>query len=91
VSIFLGLAVGVEKWAIPDTPRDAIQGVERQRWIENILVLGAHLDMDEEQAPKQDEEIPEFAFNPTKDFVDMTEIPLIPLGDLTRLSNETSP
>jgi len=88
VSIILGLLVGAEKWAIPDVPLEVLQGIERQRLIENILVLGAHIDLDEDEAPKKDEEISEFAFDPAKEFVSFTDLPFIPLGDLTKLEEK---
>jgi len=91
VSIFLALIVGAEKWAIPDVPLEVLQAIERQRLIENVLVLGAHIDMDEDQAPIKDEEIPEFAFDPTKESIDIAQLPLIPLGDLTQLKDKEAP
>jgi len=84
VSIFLGLIVGIEKCAIPDTPVEVQQGIERQRLIENILVLGAHIDLDGDDPPKQEIDVPEFAFDPVKDFVVATELPTIPVEDLNQ-------
>jgi len=90
VSIILSLFVGAEKWAIPDVPLEVLQGNERQRLIENVLVLGAHIDPDEDEAPKKDAEAAEFAFDPTKEFISLNEVPLIPLGDLTQLKDKAT-
>ncbi|ETO25487.1 hypothetical protein RFI_11648 [Reticulomyxa filosa] len=91
ISILLGLLVAAEKWAIPDTPIEVTQGIERQRLIENILVLGARIDKDDDEPPKKDgEEVSEFAFDPTKDFIDVTQLPQVPLGDLTQLEEKPS-
>jgi len=87
VSIFLGLLVAAEKFAIPDVPIEVQQGIERQRLIENILVLGAHIDIDEDTPPKKDEEIPDFAFDPTKPTIDVFGLNPVPLGDLTQLAD----
>ncbi|ETO32379.1 hypothetical protein RFI_04733 [Reticulomyxa filosa] len=82
--IGLGLIVSAEKWVIPDVPLEVLQGIERQRLIENVLVLGAHIDIDEDEPPIKGEDISEFAFDPTKDVVDPSQIPQIPLGDLRK-------
>jgi hypothetical protein len=88
-SLFLSLVVTVEKWAIPDVPADVTQSIDRQRLIENILVLGAHIDIDSDEPPKRDDdEATEFAFDPTKDFVEVTQLPNIPLGNLTQLADK---
>jgi len=85
VTIGLGLLVSAEKWIIPNVPVEVLQGVERQRLIENVLVLGAHLDIDEDEPPRKDEEVPEFAFDPTKDIIKLDELAFVPLGDLRQL------
>jgi len=88
VCIGLSILVAAEKAAIPDVPLEVLQGEERQRLIENVLVLGAHIDIDEDEPPRRDEEVPEFAFDPTKEFINPTSLPAIPLGDLRQLAEK---
>ncbi|ETO23310.1 hypothetical protein RFI_13873 [Reticulomyxa filosa] len=88
ISIFLSILVRAEKWAIPDVPRDVDQGVERQKLIESVLVLGTRVDMDDDEPPKKDDQLPSFAFDPSKPFVESTTLPFIPLGDLSQLTDD---
>jgi len=86
--IGLSIIVGFEKWVIPDVPLEVLQGIERQRLIEQVLVLGTRLDIDEDSPPRKDEEIPEFAFDPTKQAINPLSLPLVPLGDLRQLAEK---
>jgi len=88
VCIGLSILVAAEKAAIPDVPLEVLQGIERQRLIENVLVLGAHMDIDEDEPPRKDEEVPEFAFDPTKEFINPSSLPAVPLGDLRQLAEK---
>eukprot|EP01083_Nonionella_stella_P260391 887928_1 len=90
-SVVLALLVALEKAVIPDEPLVVLQGIERQRIIEAVIVLGAHMEADDDEKPAAagtDEE--EFPFAPRKDKGPPLDTwQLIPLGDLTQLAEAT--
>jgi hypothetical protein len=85
-SIILAMLVSLEKAAIPDEPIAVTRGIERQHLIESVLVLGANVEMDEDDPPIVTDEIEEFPFRPRNPRgPSLDEVPLVPLGDLTQL------
>jgi hypothetical protein len=87
VSILLALIVGFEKWVIPDVPIEVEQAIERQRLIENVLVLGANIDPDADDPPEGGTD---FKFDPAVEFITIETLQDIPIAGLNT-GNATSP
>jgi len=88
VCVSVSIIVAVEKWIIPDIPEDVLKGLERQRLIESVLILGVHIDIDEDIPPLKEDDQPALAFDPTKKTINSNELPLVPLGDLRQLQEK---
>lgn len=82
VSIILAIFVGLEKFIIPDVPEEVENAIERQRLIENVLVLSANVDPDQNEPPEGDDK--DFAFNPSAPSVDVNQLDEIPTSSLTK-------
>jgi len=80
--------VALEHLLIADVPEEVKKGIERQRLIESVLVLGVHIDIDEEFPPLKEDDQPALAFDPTKEAINSAEVPLVPLGDLRQLQEK---
>jgi len=81
--IILGMLVAFEKYIIPDVPEEVDQAIERQRLIENVLVLGANVDADEDEH-EDDIDDDGFAFNPGSEFVVVSELEEVASSDITK-------
>jgi len=81
--IILGMLVAFEKYIIPDVPEEVDQAIERQRLIENVLVLGANVDADEDEH-EDDIDDDGFAFNPGSEFVVVSELEEVATSDITK-------
>jgi len=81
LSIILALLISFEKFIIPDVPVEVEEAIERQRLIENVLVLGTNVDPDVE-IPEKDEG--DFAFDPAAESVDVNVLDEIPTSNLSK-------
>jgi len=83
LSLILTLLISFEKFMIPDVPEEVLQAIERQRLIENVLVLGVVLDGDGDgdDAPNKEDD---FYFNPALESVDIEGLMKIPTSNLTK-------
>lgn len=86
LSIALACIVAVEKFIIPDVPIEVEAAIERQKVIENVLVLGAQIDPDGDDPPDRDDDddddAPAFTFDPSLEFQEVEPLPIIPAKDL---------
>jgi len=87
LSIALGIVVGMEKWIIPDVPVAVELAIERQRLVENVLILGAGVDTESDEPPEGDDD-GGIGFDPSLEFIDVETLPDIPkklnVGDDTK-------
>ena len=89
LSVFLGLAVAIEKWIIPDVPLAVEQAIERQRLVESILILGAGVDIEGDEPPGDDDD-GTIQFDPSLEFIDVETLPDIPLENLQYGGNKSA-
>jgi len=67
---------------IPDVPEQVLQATERQHLIENVLVLGAHFNKDDDEPPANEEV--DFIFNPSLKWFPVSHWEKIPQTDLSK-------
>jgi len=82
LAIILTLIISFEKYIIPDVPEEVEQAIERQRLIENVLVLGANTDSDGNKP--DDEDDGGFSFNPTLEGVPVADLDKIPVSNVSK-------
>jgi len=82
VAIAMTLIISFEKYIIPDVPEEVEQAIERQRLIENVLVLGANTDSDANKPGDDDDET--FTFNPALEGVPVSDLDKIPASDVSK-------
>jgi len=86
LSICLGLIIGLEKFMIPDVPDEVVHAIERQRLIENVLVLSAKVDTEEDEEDEGEADVNDegFVFNPSAEYISVDKLEKIPTSNLSK-------